>query len=102
MVVLSVCEDFADVQLLPVVVNDGDDAKVISSNVKYRIRVHVVRRIERLFDFRQILETRFTHQLVPRQHGFSRSRVFKPKVGQGFFGDHVHGHIIAFCDSVAH
>ena len=81
MVPIGVGEDFADVKLLSVVVNHGDDAKVVSSHIKHRVRVHLIHGVEGLFNLGKSLEIRSADQLVPCLHGFSSARMFERKVG---------------------
>nr|WP_233212449.1 hypothetical protein [Collimonas sp. PA-H2] len=81
---------FPDIQLLPVVMNRGDQTGIVAADVEYRKRTNIVRRIERMPDFREIRKAGCAHQSVPRQQGWPGRRMLQAKNFNRFPGDDMH------------
>ena len=92
--VLSMREYMADVELLPVVVNDAYDAKIIPSNVEHRIWGYVVGSVKRPLDLNERSETRRLDDAMPRLQGCFCRWVLAPEGDEHFLRNDVHDSII--------
>ena len=87
-------EHLANIKFLPVEVQNTDDTKVVSTNVKNRERRHIVRRVKDFFDLKVTQKIRRFDKPIPCLQRHSGAGVFKPEGFQCIFGNDVHAAMI--------
>jgi len=80
-------EYVADVKLLPVVVNHGDDAKIIPSDIEHRMRRHVIDGVKGPLHLDERLEAGCIDNPIPRLQRCTCRRMLAPKSNERFLRD---------------